>query len=192
MKISKKPVLNACIAGILLYLIIIFGISISSNEQTDRLDFIASKTGIPPHKILLLDYFIFMPWPVGNLMEVEHFRIVDYDDPVEGPGALVVLAVRSIYFLTGAVTMFILVGTGQKRKLRNLKEGLWRPSTLFIVGMTVVHIFLLLITVTYYTGLGGPAWIYPSPYFLVFFVVWMVIISWLGRIIASFTKKVSP
>lgn len=144
----------------------------------------SAETGIPDEKLILLDYFIFMPWHVTNLMQVDYFYEVDYDDSVD-EGSLLFTIVHSSFFLVGALLAMILSRDQRSTDVTIRKKAFLRPWVLYTLLMLGAHLALMGAAATYYTGPGGPAWVYPSPLFLILFALLIGVLSYVAHVIYS-------
>jgi len=98
-------------------------------------------------------------------MNVEVFRRIDYGD-LDVEGVIILFILHSASFFVGATVTTIMT------------KGKW---ILFVVGSLFITIILMLASIVHYTGPGGPAWLYPSPYYLGYFTIWISIIGLLAR-----------
>lgn len=194
---TSRGVLLACFVGVSIAIGLLSPLYIPEfpwNRATmDQYTFTFTKTGISVEKLILLNYFVFMPWPVSNLMHVTHFNAVDYDDPIEEDGIVFTL-IHSLFFLLGALIAEALSGTGVPRLG---EEAFWKqeknvlpPWILYTILTLVAHLPLMGAATTYYTGPGGPVWFYPSPLWLIPFGVGILVISYLTEIIYIGARKV--
>ncbi len=202
---SRLRVLLASILGVSLTIGLLFALTIPDvllwSPKMSSYTFTSSETGITVEKLILLDYFNFMPWPVSNLMRVEFFQAVDYDDPIEESGFLFALF-HSLFFLLGAFIAVTLSGVQRKNATEYHRKGrlpAWMVSTLqgnpppwvlYTLMTLVAHLVLILIAATHYVGPGGSVWLYPSPLWLIPFAIGIGVISYITQVIYTSLPQV--
>ena len=184
---SRRRGLLACVLGVSLAIGLLFSLYIPGLPLPHQ-TFTSSETGIAVEKLIFLDYFIFMPWPVTNLMRVDHFKQIDYDDPVEEGGLFVVLF-HSTFFLVGAL-LAVVFSRSQRIDDSELRRKVFlRPWVLYTLLMQGAHLVLIGAAATYYTGPGGPVWVYPTPYFLIPFAIWIGGLSYVAQVIDTVLRE---
>lgn len=195
---SRLRVLFACTLGVSIAIGSLLTLYIPKlslfGATMDHYTFTSSKTGIAVEKLILLKYFLFMPWPVTNLMRVAYFKRINYP-PELGPDTVQFSIVfHSLFFLLGALITEALSGTGVPRLG---EEAFWKqeknilpPWILYTILTLVAHLPLMGAAATYYTGPDGPAWLYPSPFFLIPFGIGILVISFIAEVIYMGVRRV--
>jgi len=193
-KSTRAHKLLACLLGASLAIGTLFSLYIPTGNSGN---WVSSKTGISQGQLILLDYFIFMPWPVSNLMEIPYFAYVDYDDPVEEDGTAFAWF-HSLFFFVGALLAVALSGEKERSEEVELRWKQWKgislppslslslqghppPWMLYTLLTLVFHLILIGAAMTHYTGPGGPVWVYPSPIYLLPFTMGIFVISYLAK-----------
>lgn len=201
---SKWRNLLACTLGV--SLATIFGFSfyilVVILNQEGIYTFTSSKTGIAVEKLILLRHFLFMPWPVANLRRVDYFKRINYPAELSGDLVPFLIFFHSLYFLFGALLAVGLSGAPRQSEvdLQRKEKSLSLPGLLFTLKrfpppwllytllMLGIRLTLIGAATTYYTGPGGPAWVYPAPIFLIPFAFWVGGISFLVQSLCGENK----
>ena len=168
--------------------------------------FLSSNTGIAAEKHLFLDYFVVMPWPIVNFDNIAYFREIYYLGHLYEPDTVpVMILFKSIFFFLGALLAMVLSGR-KKRPLNEVPQWTqWRgislppllfytirsppPWVLYTFLLFSAHLLLMGAATTYYTGPGGPVWVYPSPLLLIPFVVGLGVISFFTQFICTILQE---
>lgn len=186
---SRWRVLLACTLGVLFAIVPFLNLSRMKNYT-----FNSSVTGIAVGKLLLLDYFVFMPWPITNLMRIAYFQEIHYLGNIYEPDTVPLMILsHSIFFFLGALIAEVLSGAGAPRQgetiLQRQGKGILLsrivsilqanspPWMLYTFLILVVHLLLMGAATTHYTGPTGSVWVYPSPFFLIPFCSGIGVIS---------------
>ncbi len=146
----------------------------------------SAETGIPVEKLLLLDYFLYLPWPVINRSRVAYFFETGYPRELQPDKVPITILFNSLYFLFGALLAVALSGEVKKPVEGEFPFTLKThppPFVLYTLVALIIHLVLIGAATTYYTGSGGPVWLYPSPLWLIPFGVGIGVISFVSQAI---------